>query len=88
MDQGSATHVSFPRILFSSAWRSLARSRQASDPCVPEHQRDDLAQELLLFADRSLVDGMQLGHAIGRAKVFVAQDHDHVISKPDSLHET
>jgi hypothetical protein len=45
-------------------------------------------QEVLFFADRSLINGIQLGHAIGRAQVFVAQDHDHVIGKPDSLHET
>ena len=50
-------------------------------------QRDDPAQEVLFFAERSLVEVVQLGHAIRRAQVFVAQDHDHVIGKPDSLHE-
>ena len=34
-----------------------------------------------------MVDGMQLGHAIGRAQIFVAQDHDHMIGKPDALHK-
>ena len=45
------------------------------------------AQEVFFFADRSLVDVVQLGHAVRRAEVFVAQDHDHVIGKPDSFHE-
>ena len=50
-DQGSATHVSFTRILSSSAWRSWhdrARCRTVRRP----PQRNDPAQEVLFFADR------------------------------------
>jgi hypothetical protein len=36
---------------------------RGAEPCVLEHERDDPAQEVLFFANRSLVDGIQLGHA-------------------------
>jgi hypothetical protein len=42
------------------------------DAGVFEGERDDPAQEVLFFSNRSLIDEMQLGHAIGRTEVFVA----------------
>ena len=44
-------------------------------------------QEVLFFSNRSLVDTVKLCHAVGRAQVFVAQDHDYVVGKPDAFHE-
>ena len=39
--------------------------------------RNDAVKELLSFLPGVFVNGVQLGHAIGRAQVFVAQHHDH-----------
>jgi hypothetical protein len=61
---------------------------RGAESSVGQPQWNDPAQEILFFANRSLIDGVQLGHAIGRAQVFVAEHYDHVIGKPDAFHET
>jgi hypothetical protein len=39
-----------------------------AEPCVGEHQRNDTLQKIILFPNRSLVDGVQLGHKLPNAR--------------------
>ena len=57
-----------------------------ADLCILEGERDDAAQEV--FFSRVNADRRNASRSCSKASVgFVAQDHDHVIGNPDSLHE-
>jgi hypothetical protein len=58
-----------------------------ADVGVLEHQRNDAVKEFLSFLPGVLVNGVQLGHAIGRAQVFIAQHHDDQTGLAQRLHE-
>jgi hypothetical protein len=55
--------------------------------CILEHERDDPVEEFPLFLLGVLIKCVQLGHAVRRAQVFGAQDHDDQIGVAQRFHE-